>query len=92
MRARVFRALLFGWLGGDASAFGSADDGADGGEQVDAPVGAEAAGDLAVCRSWAHFAFTAAVVGVDLWMTEEGEQVVADLGVSLAQPPAVAGD
>ena len=76
----------------DATPGGGSDDGADGGEQVGAPVGAEAAGDLAICRGRTQFAFAAVVVGGDLGMIEEGEQVVADLGVSLAQSLAVAID
>jgi hypothetical protein len=54
-----------------------ADDGADGGEQVGAPHGAETAGDLAVGRGVTQCAFAAVVVGVDLGVGEEREQVAA---------------
>src|SRR5208337_3130229 len=62
----------------------------DGGEQVSAPVGAEAVGDFAIGGGGPQFTFAAVVVGGNLGMTEKGEQVVTNLAVSLAQSPAVA--
>ena len=76
-------------MGVDSAAFGSADDGADSGEQIGAPGGAEAAGDLAVGGGGAQFALAAVVVGGHFGMVEEGEQVVADPAVSPAQSLAV---
>ena len=77
-------------MGVDATARGGADDGADGGEQVRAPVGAEAAGDFAAGCGGPEFALAAVVVGGQFGMIEKGEQVVAHAGVSLAQSLAVA--
>src|SRR5207302_3264280 len=77
--------LADGLIGVDASACGSSDDGADGGEQVGAPVGTEAAGDLAIGCGGAQFPFASVVVGCHLGIVEEGEQVIANLAVSPAQ-------
>src|SRR3712207_8785100 len=47
--------------------------------------GPEAAGDFAIGGSRAELAFAAAVVGGDLGMVEEGEEVLAQLAVALSQ-------
>ena len=68
---------------------GGSDDGADGGEQIGAPVGAEPTGDFAIGRGGAEFAFAAVVVGSQFGMIEKGEQVISHFGVSLSQSPGV---
>jgi hypothetical protein len=78
-----------GLEGVDAMADGGADDGSDGGVEVGAPVGAETAGHLAIGRGGTQLAFGAIVVGADLWVVEEGEQVAAELSVSFSQSSAV---
>ena len=52
-------------------------------------TGTEAAGDLAVGRGGAQFALGAVVIGADLGMVEEGEQVAAQLAVALSQSLAM---
>lgn len=64
---------------------GGTDDGADGGEEVGPPVGAEASGDFAVGSGGAEFAFGAVVVGGDFRMFEEGQKAVANFAVSFSQ-------
>jgi len=81
--------LLNGLVGAYAPACGGADDGAHACEQVGAPSGAEPAGDLAVGGRGPQLSFGAVVVGRHLGMVEEGEQVRAELAVSLPQPLAV---
>jgi len=67
VRARIFRVESSdGLMGADATTCGGSDDRAEAGEQVWSPVGAQAAGDLAVGCGGAEFAFTAVVVGADL--------------------------
>ena len=68
---------------------GGADDGANSCEQVGPPLRSEAAGDPAVGGGRPQFAFAAVVVGADLGMVEEGEEVTADLAVSLSQALAI---
>src|SRR3954464_11087525 len=66
------------------------DDGADGGKENGAPVGAEAAGDLPVGGGVTEVALGRIVVGGDFRLVEEGEEVLAQQAVSLAQSQAVA--
>jgi len=71
-------------LGGiDAPTCGSADDGADGGKEIGAPVGADAAGDLPVGGSVTEIALGRIVVGCDLGLVEEGEEVLAQQAVAV---------
>src|SRR2546423_2809347 len=83
--ARIGSGLSDGLIGIDASAGGGSDDGAECGKEVGAPVRAEAAGDLAICRGGTQLSFASVVVGGHFRMVEEGEQVVANLAVSPAQ-------
>src|SRR5271166_3180138 len=79
-----------GLIGVDATASSGSNNGAESGEQVSPPVGSEAACDFAVGGCGTEFTFAAVVVRADLGMIEEGEQVSADLAVSLSQSPAIA--
>jgi len=77
-------------LGGvDALPGGGADDGSYCGVEVGAPFGSETAGDLALGGGGAEFALAAVVVRGDGGMVEEGEEVLAELAVALAQSPPV---
>lgn len=86
-----------GLVGVDALACSGADDGFDAGEDIGAPGGAvpagdakhQATGDLAVGGGGAQFALGAVVVGGDLGMVEEGEEVAADLGIAFSGAFAV---
>ena len=63
---------------------GGANDGFDPGEEIGSPVGSEAAGDLAIGGCGPQFALGAVVVGGDLGMLQEGEEVGADLGIAFS--------
>ena len=73
-------------VGVDATPGGGADDRPDGSAQGRSPIGAEAAGDLAVHRHWPKIALAAIVVRRRIWMCEKGEQAVLHGEVALAQP------
>ncbi len=60
-------------------------DGTEVGEQIRPPVGAESASNLAIGGRRTQFAIATVVVGSNLGVIEEGEQVSVDLAVSLAQ-------
>src|SRR5271166_7000066 len=91
VRARTFpERHPDGLIGVDATSSSGPHDRAESGEQVGAPVGSEAAGDFAIGGCGTEFAFAAVVVRADFGMVEEGEQVNADLAVSLTQSPAIA--
>jgi hypothetical protein len=68
----------------DAAPCGGADDGAEGGVEVGASCGPEAAGDLAVGGGGTEFTLAAVVVGGDLGVVEEGEEVLAQPAVALS--------
>src|SRR5919112_2139363 len=74
-----------GLIGADAAPRGGADDGADGGVEIGAPLGPEAAGDLAIGGGGTKFALAAVVVGGDLGVVEKGEEVLAQLAVAPSQ-------
>src|SRR5512134_50166 len=76
-------------VGVDALTRGGADDRLDPGAQVAPPVGAEAAGYLAVCCHVAEFAFGPIVVWRDLGIPQEDEEAVAKLEVAFPEPLAV---
>jgi hypothetical protein len=78
-----------GLEGVDASAGGGAEDGSCCGAWVCAPFGSAAAGELAVGGARAEFALAAVVVGGDVGMFEEAEEVLAELPVSLSQSQLV---
>jgi hypothetical protein len=78
-----------GLEGVDASAGGGAEDGSCCGAGVCAPFGSAAAGELAVGGDRAEFALAAVVVGGDVGMFEEAEEVLAELPVSLSQSQLV---
>lgn len=65
------------------------DDGADAGEELDAPIGTEAVGDLAEDDAGAQVALGAVVGAGHLAVGDEGEQVVAQPAEALAEPDAV---
>ncbi len=67
-----------------AASGGGADDGSYCGVEVRAPFGSEAAGDLSVGGGGPEFALAAIVVGGDVGMFEEGEEVLAELALALA--------
>src|SRR5215216_2125212 len=66
-----------GLIGVDAASRGGADDGAYGGVEIGTPCGPESAGDLAIGRGGTEFALAGVVVGGDVGMVEEGEEVLA---------------
>ncbi len=68
-----------GAVGVDAAPCGGADNGAYSGVEVGTPCGSEAAGDLAVGGGGPEFTLAAVVVGGDLGVVEEGEEVLAHL-------------
>lgn len=70
-------------------ASGGADDGAEAGEEVGAPVGTETAGDFAVDRRVAQFAFRTVVIGRDVGVIEKRQQRIPDFAVAFSQAATV---
>jgi hypothetical protein len=64
---------MYGVVGIDAVSRCGADDGADIGEQIGAPLGSKSAGNLSVGGCRPQFSFTAVVVGWRVGMREKGE-------------------
>ena len=80
---------LDGLEGIEGVATAGVDDGAHAGEHIGAPRGAEAVGDLAMDDAGTQVPLGAVVGGGHGGIGEEGEEVVAELAVALAQADAV---
>ena len=77
-------------VGIDTPPEGCSDDGFDGGAEIGAPIGTEAADDLSVHGHGPQFSLRAVIVGRDLGMAQEGEEVIADGQITLSQAFAMA--